>query len=538
MAYTREDYFSALDMIEEIDALPDDDDFGSPNESDSQNGEPDPSADNRPDSAAADTDENKTSHVPEQVANDEIESSGDGEADADVDEPEESPGRTELEMIEEIDAVLSAEEAETERAERENTVKTERRKPELIEREEPEEEPDSASDGEPDRQLAPAVAAPMEALPRREEEEGGLPMSAEMLDKVWFRSTGVTVLTVLAVLYTLYFARDVLFLLVMSFVGGFLFRPMVRWLAKRHVPVTAGSALVVLGSLFAVGLGIYTLSDPAMKLADGLPDRISVAREKLKFISTPLQYLSDTFEKIENFGAGAAEDPTTVTNDDAPIEVTQKKSRFFEMVGGAGAALGSVAVIVVLTFLFLMYGDTFLNKVVEQMPTFQDKRGVVQLVREMERGISRYLFNITVINCGLGVVIGVAMWILGMRTPALWGAMAALFNFVPYLGAGAGTLIVFIVALTEPDFASSTLFALVVPIVYFGITAIEGNVITPMVLGRSMSLNPIMVFLSLTVWGWMWNVGGVLLAVPILGITKIICDHFTRLKPIGKLLEQ
>ena len=166
-------------------------------------------------------------------------------------------------------------------------------------------------------------------------------------------------------------------------------------------------------------------------------------------------------------------------------------------------------------------------------PTFRDKRKVVEMVHEVERGVSSYLLTVTLINIALGVVIGLAMWLMEMPNPALWGAMATTLNFIPYLGAMAGTIVVFLVAVFSFD---SLAYASLVPVVYFGCTALEGNFVTPSLLGRNMSMNPIVVFLSLVFWGWMWGVGGALIAVPTLAILKIGLDQFDRTRPIGTLL--
>jgi predicted PurR-regulated permease PerM len=120
-----------------------------------------------------------------------------------------------------------------------------------------------------------------------------------------------------------------------------------------------------------------------------------------------------------------------------------------------------------------------------------------------------------------------------MPNPALWGAMCCVLNFIPYVGAMAGTMVVFLVAVLTFD---SLGYACLVPAVYFAITAVEGNLITPALLGRSMSLNPVMVFLFLVFWGWIWGIGGALLAVPLLAMLKIGFDQFERTRPVGTLL--
>jgi len=159
---------------------------------------------------------------------------------------------------------------------------------------------------------------------------------------------------------------------------------------------------------------------------------------------------------------------------------------------------------------------------------------MVEMVREMEDDVSFYLLTISLINAGLGIAIGTAMYLLGMPNAVLWGVMAALFNFVPYLGALVGAGVVGLVALLTVE---QPLAALLPPLVYLTLTSIEGYLVTPAMLARRLTLNPIAVFLSLILWTWVWGIGGALLAVPLLATFKICCDHIEPLKPIGTMLE-
>jgi predicted PurR-regulated permease PerM len=153
---------------------------------------------------------------------------------------------------------------------------------------------------------------------------------------------------------------------------------------------------------------------------------------------------------------------------------------------------------------------------------------------QIERGISQYLLTFTAINVCLGIVIGTGMWLIGMPNPVLWGVMAGCLNFMPYIGAFVGSGVVFLVAALSFDSMGQALLA---PAIYAAANTIEGNVITPLILGRSMRLNPIFIFLSVVLWGWMWGVGGALIAVPLLAMTKIACAHSRRLQSVATLLE-
>jgi predicted PurR-regulated permease PerM len=255
-----------------------------------------------------------------------------------------------------------------------------------------------------------------------------------------------------------------------------------------------------------------------------------------------IQEASEELEELAQ-GKSADEQPGTLWNwfspaerDPEPVTVEVKQPRLASnlmVLNSAGSFLAATVVTFVLAFFLLSAGDVLINNVLRILPSMREKRNAVELVRNVEQGISSYLFTVTCINVALGVVQGVAMWLLGMPNPALWGAMCCVLNYIPYLGALLGTIVVFLVAVLTFD---TLAYAALVPATYFAITALEGNLITPAILGRSMSLNPVMVFLFLTFWGWMWGIGGALLAVPLLAMLKIGFDQFERTKPMGTLL--
>jgi predicted PurR-regulated permease PerM len=195
--------------------------------------------------------------------------------------------------------------------------------------------------------------------------------------------------------------------------------------------------------------------------------------------------------------------------------------------------IAGLLVMIALLFFLLASGDTLLRQAVTIAPRLGDKRRVVEIVRETEDDISYYLLTVSMINAGLGVAVGAAMYILGMPNAPLWGVMAGVFNFVPFLGAVTGIGIVGLVALLTFDQAWSIFLP---PLSYLGLTSIEAQFVTPALLARRLTLNPVAVFLALIVWTWMWGIAGALLAVPLLATFKICCDHVEPLQPIGTML--
>jgi predicted PurR-regulated permease PerM len=196
----------------------------------------------------------------------------------------------------------------------------------------------------------------------------------------------------------------------------------------------------------------------------------------------------------------------------------------------AGAAIG---VTIILLYFLLASGNLFLQKLVRVLPRFQDKRIAVTIVRQIEKDISLYLLTVTMINAGLGVAVGTAMYGLGMPNPVLWGVMAGCFNFIPYLGAIASAIVLTLVASVTFDQLGHILL---VPFVFVALNELEGMIITPAVVGKRLSLNPVAIFIWLLLWGWLWGIPGTLIAVPLLAVIKIICDNIAPLAPMGEFL--
>ena len=199
----------------------------------------------------------------------------------------------------------------------------------------------------------------------------------------------------------------------------------------------------------------------------------------------------------------------------------------------APTVLAQIVLTLVLLFFLLASGDMFYEKIVHVTPRFSDKRRAVRIAYDIERRLSRYLLTIAIINAGLGCAIGLAMWAIGMPTPLLFGVIGFVFNFVPYVGAVAGVVIVTAVAIVSLDTVG---LALLAGALYFACTTVEGQFVTPYFVGRALRLNVVVVFISVTLWAWLWSVVGMLVATPMLVAIRTFCEHIPALEPFGDFL--
>jgi len=373
--------------------------------------------------------------------------------------------------------------------------------------------------------LAPGVPAEAEAPSAEPDQPDLRKLEAAVRDRMEVRSVALTGLLVLAVLYTLYFARAFLFPIVLAVLLDFLLSPIIRALKRVRIPEPVGAALVLVVGLGLLAGVIYSLAEPARAWIARAPASIHRIESELRSIRGPVEQVSRTAEQVE---------AATHGGESGPPEVVMRGPRLSERLFGTTQSLliGALETIVLLYFL-LAVGDLFLQKLIRVLPLLQDKKKAVAIARDTEAQISTYLFTAALINIGIGIVVTLVMSALGMPNPMLWGALAALAEFIPYIGATAllATLTLAGVA-TFPE----TSHALLVPASYLAVNFVQSNFITPVILGRRLTLNPVAILVGLVFWWWLWGVGGAFIAVPLLVTFKIFCDHIEALAPIGEFL--
>jgi predicted PurR-regulated permease PerM len=334
---------------------------------------------------------------------------------------------------------------------------------------------------------------------------------------------------VLALLAALYAAREIALPVVLAFILHLLLQPAMRMLERLRVPRTLGALLLIsllFGTIVAFGTA---LSGPAGTWAAKLPEGVPRLQEHLSFLRAPIEAVRQFMLQAQGYVSGDSQ--STGGASQGPVIGA---GLWLTLFSGTRAFAGGFFETVLVLFFLLISGDTFLRRLVEILPHFSDKRRAVEISQHIARDISAYLITVTIMNAAVGFATALAMWLCGLGDPILWGAVAFLLNYVPILGPLIG-IVTFVLA---GLLTANTLWRALLPAaLYLVIHLAEGETITPMLLARRFTLNPVLVILALIFWYWMWGVPGAILAVPMLAITKIICDRIRLFAAFGHFLE-
>jgi predicted PurR-regulated permease PerM len=321
-------------------------------------------------------------------------------------------------------------------------------------------------------------------------------------------------LLLLALLYTITLTKALLIPLVLAAFIGLALNPIVAFGTRLRLPRWLTASVLMLGLIVGIGSGVGLLAQPAIGWFHGAPTAIRSFVPKLRSFTKPLEAANRATQTLVSSGSSAR----AAVPQSAPVSISA-----WDVVSTAPKVLAAVLSVMLLVFFFLIYGDSMLRRLVEITPGFAYKRHAVTIVRGIQTEVSRYLLTALLINAGLGAITAGMLWLYKVPDPLLWGAVAMFANFIPYVGAIVTTTLLAVVCMLYANDASLEVF---LPVLTFaGITAVEGNLITPMIQGASMRLSPIAILLWLLVWGWLWGIPGALLAVPMLTCTKLITER-------------
>ncbi|MDR4493540.1 MAG: AI-2E family transporter [Nitrospirales bacterium] len=340
------------------------------------------------------------------------------------------------------------------------------------------------------------------------------------------RSIALTGLFLYASLYILDVAKTIILPIFVALILSLLLGPILRALKRVWIPEPLGAGVILIVFIVGLGFGIVQLATPASVWLERIPDAVQQAEEKFRSIRHSVVEMGKVTEALEQV--------TSLPDNQRAREIeVNTNSLGGLLVGWTTEFIFGLVSTLILLYFFLASGNLFLEKLVKVLPRFSDKRRAVEIVRGIEGNISTYLLTVTGVNIGLALTVSAAMYMLGMPNPFLWGAMAGILNYVPYVGSFFGVTAITLAAAFSFDHIN---VIVLVSGSYLLLTVLEGNVITPMLLGRGLLLNPVVILMSVFFWGWLWGPVGALLAVPFVASMKIICDQIEPLQSIGEFL--
>jgi predicted PurR-regulated permease PerM len=288
-------------------------------------------------------------------------------------------------------------------------------------------------------------------------------------------------------------------------------------------------SLLVGGSI----IGCIRFSRPAMMWINEAPQHMTELRQRVQKLLPPGSRFSEAAAAVSNLGA--TEEEKRIEQLKAPTVQVKESSGPTSLINWTEIFLVGAGETLVLLYLLLASGDLFLQKLVRVMPTLHDKKSAVEISHEIQQNISNYLFSVTLINIGLGILVSGGLYFMGIPNATMWGMLAAGLNFIPYFGPVAGVVTLAAVGLLAFD----TLWQGLMPSGwYLVLHLLEANLITPVLLGRRFTLNPVVIFVSLIFWMWLWGVPGALLSVPILVSIKVVCDRVPAMSSVSELLSR
>ncbi len=341
-------------------------------------------------------------------------------------------------------------------------------------------------------------------------------------------STAAVVLATLAVGYTLWAAQDLLLPILLAMFFALIGNPILRGLQKLHLPRAIGAIAVLSGGIAATILLGNVLVEPASDLVRQVPREMRQLAPKLREIIKPVQEAKKGAENIARAAGGEEAGTVKVvrTAVDDPYRTLTATPRM----------VASVLAVVLLTLFFMVYGENLQQKVLALLPGRQQKKLTRDILQSIERELSRYVLTITLINIALGMLYAGTLVALGIpvREALMWGTLAGLLNYMPFVGPLVGVSATLLMGFVHFD---APLQALLPAAVYLLLHTLESQLVTPVVLGRRMALSPLVLILSLMVFGWLWGAIGLLLAVPLLACVKLVLERLDGMEAWARLME-
>lgn len=333
----------------------------------------------------------------------------------------------------------------------------------------------------------------------------------------------------LGILYTLYIAHQIVLPIILAILASLLLAPLVSRGARIGLPRFASSLVLVLALLAGIlGLG-WAVVTPALEWAEEAPEGISRLLVGQSTVRNQIEKVTESARKVEESMEGLAEDasreqPTTV--------VLQTESWRSQMISKARNGVVGLALALALTYFLLVSGDRLIHNFIRQLPAGQRRRALI-IVADSQSQIAQYLGVIGISNLVVGTLTGLMCWAVGLPDPAIWGLVAGLARFIPYLGVILTITLLAVISATSLD---EVWLMVVAPLGYLLLTSLVGFFIEPWIHGFRMAINPVIIFVAIFFWGWLWGPVGVLLAVPLMTVIQVVLKQIPRLRPVYRVI--
>ena len=374
------------------------------------------------------------------------------------------------------------------------------------------------------------------------EEESATPEAPPVIIQmpVDVRSVAITVIAVLGVILVLQMMQSVLIPIVLGILISYALSPIVKSLAKIHVPRVLGAFVAVALLVSGMSFGIWAFSDDAMAVVRDIPTTARRVAAKMRAernrpSDSALGQMQEAAKEIDKAVVDSTQPaPSKVQQ----VEVVEPGFRATDYLWMGGQSLlglgGQFFIILFLVYFLLVTDDLYKRKLVKIAgPTLTKKKITVQILDEINRQIEQFIKVQVLTSVIVGAATALALWWFGVEHFVIWGVLAGIFNSVPYLGPILVSSALGVVAFMQFD---DLLRAGYVAATAMAITSLEGFLLTPALMSRAAQMNPVAIFVGLLFWSWVWGVWGTILAIPMLMMVKAVCDHIEDLQPMGELL--
>jgi predicted PurR-regulated permease PerM len=377
-------------------------------------------------------------------------------------------------------------------------------------------------------------------------ESPSLPDTAHLTDRVSMdvRGLALAVVTTIVVVFALQWAEKFFIPLLLGIIIAYTLNPLVVWLERIRIPRVVGTSLVMLAVLGGSAFATISLRGQVQTILDQLPaaaSKLSVAlRSMREGQPNTMQNVQAAAREIDKAASQAADIHSTPKQPATHIIIDQPTFKLgdFLMAGSMGmfGFISQAAMVLILVFFLLLAGDTFKRKLVRLAgPSLSNKKITVHILDDIDESIQRYMFTLLVANVLLALLTWTAFHWIGLDNAGGWAIAAGVLHVIPYLGPALIAVATGMAGFMQFD---SFWMALVVSGSSLAIATFVGIFVVTWMTGQIAKMNAVAVFISLLFWGWLWGVWGLLLAIPIIGMVKVISQHIEELHPVAELLKK